>query len=161
MNLRLNFSVLILVLLAFGQSFAAAPVLSPFTSDGCSRSPDGMGIAGRGRAWVECCVAHDTIYWLGGTLEDKQKADEDLQICIADKGYPKVAKVYRFFVNKYGGPETGTSYRWGYGWNYERQFSPITEEEDALVQQMYGVPRTALMPILVEQTLQEGRFKAR
>ncbi len=39
--------------------------LRPFTSDGCSLAPDGT--LSDVEKWRPCCVAHDKIYWLGGT----------------------------------------------------------------------------------------------
>jgi hypothetical protein len=42
-------------------------ILRPFTSDGCSSSPDGFETKDKNPAWVDCCITHDTAYWLDGT----------------------------------------------------------------------------------------------
>ena len=54
-----------------------------FKSDGCSGFPNGN--------WVECCVRHDLVYWVGGTREERAAADSALQKCVADKGHPFIA----------------------------------------------------------------------
>jgi len=56
-----------------------------FKSDGCSGFPNGN--------WVECCVRHDLVYWVGGTREERAAADSALQKCVADKGHPVIAKL--------------------------------------------------------------------
>lgn len=61
-------------------------ILRPFSSDGCSVSPDGIPGSTPEQKWTDCCVNHDISYWLGGTLAEKELADQELQQCIADKG---------------------------------------------------------------------------
>ena len=114
-----------------GQLFSdpKGAVLRPFFSDGCSSSPDGLPQSKAEESWVNCCVMHDAKYWAGGTEKEKDSADEELETCIAAKGHSHIAKVYRAFVKQFGGPNSNSSYRWGYGWNYRRAFSPLTEKE--------------------------------
>src|SRR6185503_15141506 len=47
----------------------------PFTTDGCSLSPDG--------SWQACCVEHDIDYWCGGSADDRRRAHATLRTCIA------------------------------------------------------------------------------
>jgi len=54
-----------------------------FKPDGCSGFPNGN--------WVECCVRHDLVYWMGGTRVERTAADSALQKCVADKGHPFIA----------------------------------------------------------------------
>ncbi len=106
-----------------------APILRPFFSDGCSSAPDGIPGASEKRQWTDCCVQHDTKYWAGGSKEDKNKADANLEKCMQQKGYPNVAEFYKFFVKKFGGPNSYSSYRWGYGWNYARSYATLSAAE--------------------------------
>lgn len=111
-------------------------ILRPFTSDGCSLSPDGVS---QEESWTECCVIHDLHYWVGGTLEEKTRADNNLEKCIAEKGHLKTGHLYNLSVSQFGGPETTQNFRWGYGWNYRRPYSALTEEEKKQIESLYGV----------------------
>lgn len=113
-------------------------ILRPFTTDGCSLSPDGAPSLEQFTSWQDCCVAHDTAYWLGGAKTEKNIADSIFKKCIADKKFNKIANIYKFFVQIFGGPETGTTFRWGYGWNYKRPYGPISRQEYRQVEEMYG-----------------------
>lgn len=112
-------------------------VLRPFTSDGCSMSPDGLPGSEPEQKWTQCCVEHDTAYWIGGTRAEKDAADNQLQMCITQKGYPEIAKIYKLFVKQFGGPNSSQSFRWGYGWNYKRPYLPLSNEESALITEEY------------------------
>lgn len=112
-------------------------VLRSFSTDGCSSSPDGS--FSDSRAWVECCVHHDIEYWIGGTKLEKRHADSELEKCIAEKGYPEVGKAYRLAVDNFGSRKTNSTFRWGYGWNYKRNYTPLSETEISEVVQHYGM----------------------
>jgi len=121
-----------------------AKILRPFSSDGCSSSPNGMNLTATEKnenpddnnSWLECCYAHDIQYWTGGTLQDKQKADNRLSECISKKGFPKIAELYRTSVDQFGGPNSTKTYRWGYGWNYQRSFGPLNPKEKEKVKRL-------------------------
>ena len=81
-----------------------------FKSDGCSMFPDGY--------WFECCVIHDLAYWMGGTSEERLKADEELKKCVAEKGHPKTARLMFLGVRVGGVWWLPTPFRWGFGWPY-------------------------------------------
>jgi hypothetical protein len=116
-------------------------ILRPFVSDGCSASPDGIPLTKENAAWRECCVAHDLEYWLGGTPAQKAAADKGLKACISEKGYPTIGRIYKAFVKKFGTSRSAQGYRWGYGWNYRRNDTPLTPEEENQVVDLYGVSR--------------------
>lgn len=120
--------------------FFALPVragdLKPFATDGCSVFPDGT--LKYKDLWLECCVAHDKAYWLGGTYEERQAADEGLRACVARVGEPEIAKLMLQGVRVGGSPYLPTRFRWGYGWAYPRGYQPLTEEERALAKSMLG-----------------------
>ena len=91
----------------------------PFTTDGCSRFPDG----GKKRAlWLICCEVHDVAYWAGvGGEKGRAKADEDLYTCVSKR----TNRAFGSLV--WSGPRftpLNTSrlfpseYRWGYGWPF-------------------------------------------
>jgi hypothetical protein len=82
----------------------------PFTTDGCSASPDGT--------WVDCCVQHDVAYWCGGGADARLAADRRLRECIAGTLHsPLYASVAFAFVRIGGAPWLPFSWRWAYGWS--------------------------------------------
>lgn len=83
----------------------------PFTSDGCSASPDG--------SWVDCCILHDVRYWCGGSPEDRAHADRELRECVAEKGYGETHGLIMELGARVGGhPVLPFRWRWGYGHPY-------------------------------------------
>ncbi|WP_413582550.1 helicase [Bdellovibrio sp. HCB288] len=129
--MRSFIALLILINLGFA-SHSVANELHDFTSDGCSRSPDGIW-TDDAEAFLDCCIKHDVAYWRGGTSEERLHADEDLKVCIQKKGYPKVAEAYYYAVRMGGHPMFHTSYRWGYGWQTDRGYAPLSFADWELV----------------------------
>lgn len=111
-----------------------AAELKPFTSDGCSAFPDGT--IHDSDKWLNCCTAHDKAYWLGGTYEERLKADNDLKTCIASVGDEKLAKLMWAGVRVGGSPYWLSSFRWSYGWPYTRGYDPVTAEEKTLAESL-------------------------
>lgn len=128
----------------------ANPILRPFDSDGCSSSPDGIPLSENSEIWVDCCIKHDAAYWMGGTRAQKESADKELRSCIAGRGYPKIGKIYENFVDKFGGPRSTQYYRWGYGWNYKRDYAPISEVEEKQIKALAGADSNQASKILFE-----------
>ena len=87
-----------------------------FTSDGCSCWPD--------YEWIDCCVEHDAIYWMGGTREERKQADIALQKCVSLKGYPIIGKIMYYSVRVGGVYWLPTPFRWGFGWSYPQSGPP-------------------------------------
>lgn len=83
------------------------PPEKPFHSDGCSCFPD--------LDYADCCVAHDRVYWQGGSPEQRRAADEALRRCIAAKGRPMLAHVVFWGVRLGGHGWLPTPWRWGFG----------------------------------------------
>lgn len=117
---------------AQAQDEVQKPVLQPFTTDGCSAFPDGS--AQQQDLWLDCCIAHDRAYWLGGTYSQRQEADEELRQCVDDLDQITVAAVMLVGVRLGGSPFFPTPYRWGYGWPYPRGYKALTAEERAQAQ---------------------------
>jgi hypothetical protein len=114
---------------------AATPELRPFSTDGCSLFPDRL--ASSGKDWCLCCVAHDRVYWRGGTDADRLKADQDLRACVASTtGDSGLASLMHVGVRIGGGPYLPTWFRWGYGWTYGRFYQPLQPEESALADKL-------------------------
>lgn len=117
-------------------------ILRPFKSDGCSLSPNSFFKAN----FVECCVEHDIAYWLGGTSEQKNDADAKFKACMNNKiksnysgtAYDSIAFTYYWGVRIGGQADMPNSFRWGYGWNYLRGYSPLTKEEFQQAENLYG-----------------------
>ena len=104
------------------------PVLNAFTTDGCSLFPNGT--FKNPNVWCHCCVAHDKVYWRGGTLEERRAADVALKECVAKSGHPYIANVMWLGVSVAGSPKLNTTFRWGYGWPYLRPYQALSDEED-------------------------------
>lgn len=96
------------------------PQLNPFTTDGCSRFPDGT--RGNNTQWLHCCTAHDIAYWQGGTREERREADFALRECVSATGAKTIANLMWLGVRVGGSPYLPTSFRWGYGWPYPRGY---------------------------------------
>lgn len=102
--------------------------LRPFTSDGCSLFPDASLI--NASDWCSCCYEHDIAYWKGGTYEEREAADRELQRCVARKsGDETLANMMYDGVRFGGSPYFYNWYRWGYGWGYDRKYQEMTAEE--------------------------------
>lgn len=112
--------------------------LKPFTSDGCSAFPDGT--FKDSDKWLNCCITHDKAYWLGGTYEERLKADDDLKACIESVGDKKLAKLMWAGVRVGGSPYWFSSFRWSYGWPYTRGYTPVTPEERAYAESLLSYP---------------------
>ena len=82
----------------------------PFASDGCSCWWDGD--------WVDCCVRHDLVYWMGGASEERKQADLELMKCLEGKGHSVIGRMMYMGVRVGGVWWLPTPFRWGFGWNY-------------------------------------------
>lgn len=110
--------------------------IKPFSTDECSQWPEGNVF--EKNLWKECCFRHDLSYWMGGTRKERREADEDLLECVAKKGDP-LNGALMWVGTRFGGrPHYSASYRWGYGWETERMYAPLTELEKASVQTELG-----------------------
>ena len=87
-----------------------------FVSDGCSCWPDS--------GWVECCIKHDVVYWMGGTRGQRKQADLELKRCVSEKGHPVIAQMMYFGVRIGGVWWLPTPFRWGFGWEYPQSGPP-------------------------------------
>lgn len=111
------------------------PQLRPFTSDGCSLFPDRDLITGDD--WCSCCFEHDIAYWKGGTEAEREAADRALQACVTDKtGDATLGALMYEGVQAGGSPYFYNWYRWGYGWDYGRNYQALTPDESARAQTM-------------------------
>ncbi|WP_350433421.1 hypothetical protein ABIS04_10260 [Shewanella sp. H8] len=111
-----------------------ADTLTPFTSDGCSAFPDGT--FEQGELWLACCQKHDYAYWKGGTFEERLASDKALRTCVTKVGQPEIALLMLAGVRVGGTPYLPTTFRWGYGWPYPRDYGPLTKEEQKQVEQL-------------------------
>ena len=108
--------------------------LQPFTSDGCSRFPDG-NITGEFK-WRHCCIQHDIAYWQGGTSEQRAEADYQLQKCVAATGEAFTGDLMHLGVRMGGYVGLPTSWHWGYGWTLRRGYKPLTPREQTQVNEL-------------------------
>ena len=114
--------------------------LNPFTTDGCSRFPDGT--REHETLWLHCCTEHDVAYWRGGTRDERRVADFALHDCVRETGATTIANLMLAGVWIGGSPYWPTSFRWGYGWPYMRGYEPLDgaarEAAAALLQEFRG-----------------------
>lgn len=118
---------LLLCTLLFVAPTVKSDSLKPFTTDGCSMFPDGT--YHQQSLWLNCCIQHDLAYWKGGTEQQRLAADQSLEQCVSQVGEPEIAKLMLAGVRVGGSPYFPTSYRWGYGWSYQRGYKPLSDEE--------------------------------
>jgi len=116
--------------------------LQPFRTDGCSDFPDGN--LEHKTLWLNCCIAHDLAYWLGGTFAEREAADRALVQCVTKVGEPEIAKLMMAGVRVGGSPYWPTPFRWGYGWSYWdgpslRGYKTLTPEEETEAKTMLPV----------------------
>ena len=125
-------AIILLILITPGCN-GGKKTINDFKSDGCTLFPDSSLILKSD--WCECCFEHDIAYWQGGTEEERLKADETLRECVRKKtGNEKLAKVIYNGVRFGGSPYFYNWYRWGYGWDYDRKYKKLTEEEKKQVE---------------------------
>lgn len=95
--------------------------------------------------WRDCCVAHDVVYWRGGTSDERLGADEALRACVLARTQdaPLAWLMYRG-VRAGGVPWLPTTYRWGYGWPFGRGYAPLSPAELQQVQALQ--PPSAAAP---------------
>lgn len=99
-----------MIMLAVALSGCSFKGDQPFQSDGCSAWPDGN--------YRQCCVEHDKEYWMGGSRQDRLKADKALKACVRGKNGSFMASVMYFGVRMGGVPWLPFSWRWGFGQDY-------------------------------------------
>lgn len=100
--------------------------IKPFTSDGCSKFPDGT--LQQETLWLSCCTEHDKAYWQGGSYQQRLDADLELRQCVSRVGEPTIAKLMLLGVRVGGSPYFPTSFRWGYGWSYPHGYTSQPSE---------------------------------
>ncbi|WP_394494927.1 hypothetical protein [Shewanella sp. ENK2] len=115
-------------------NYAHADDIVPFTSDGCSVFPDGT--LADNQLWLACCTAHDFDYWQGGTAKERLESDQRLKQCVANLGQPHIASLMLAGVRVGGSPYFPTTYRWGYGWPYPRDYQALSKQEKQQIQRV-------------------------
>lgn len=106
--------------------------LKPFSTDGCSKFPDGIPYFNATK-WRNCCIEHDIAYWQGGTKEQRKRADESLSQCVVGTGEYAIGKAMYYGVRIGGYVGFPTSWHWGYGWTMSRDYSVLRPEEQLQV----------------------------
>ena len=85
--------------------------------------------------WCDCCFQHDIAYWQGGTEAERLAADQALRACVFEKTQSQELADLMFEGVRFGGsPYFYNWYRWGYGWDFERKYGPLSEGEKAQVE---------------------------
>ena len=78
----------------------------PFTTDGCSGGMTAVWLLVFKRVppWNDLCIAHDYVYWRGGSAEQRRAADRKLKADVTARGYPKTAWLMWISVRFAGHP---------------------------------------------------------
>jgi hypothetical protein len=137
MTLHLSLGLLLLTLFfinscATGLNSQPANKIAPFSTDGCSASPEGT--PKNKTAWIHCCIIHDVAYWEGGPEEARDRADNEFRACIDKTGNNAIASLYYYSVRAGGSPALNTPWRWGYGWPFGIGHSELTEKQKKSVE---------------------------
>lgn len=133
--LRMLLCMSVMAALLGGCAASEQTKLKPFESDGCTLFPDRTLISKKD--WCSCCFNHDLAYWRGGTKEERAEADSALRQCIFDKTNNNVLANFMYEGVRVGGsPYFYNWYRWGYGWDFERKYQPLTTEEADLADKL-------------------------
>ena len=104
--------------------------IKAFSSDGCSRYPDGT--PSQPEQWKNCCIAHDKDYWAGGGRLQRVAADNALKRCVTQSGGGVFRANLMWLGVRFGGvPWYPSPFRWAYGWPYYRGYKAITPTEQA------------------------------
>ena len=125
-------------------SCASPPEPVAFTTDGCSRVPDGT--PSHRELWKHCCYHHDKAYWRGGTYEQRRAADRELRMCVAEVQDPALALIMYEGVRAGGSPWWPTSYRWAYGWPYGRGYRELSEAEQRMADEVLAAEEASDFP---------------
>jgi len=105
--------------------------LKDFSTDYCTLFPEGT--FKKPRAWANCCLEHDLVYWAGGTQTMQDLSDIKLGECVTSKS----SKFYGKLM--YNGVRLGhyspikNKTKWGHGWGDDRGFQPLTSDEKLII----------------------------
>lgn len=107
--------------------------IRPFHSDLCTGIREGP--KSNPWLWAHCCIEHDLFYWAGGSAEYRKKADQNLKLCIADRGHPRFAKIVYSSVRlgRYS-PFYVRDQHWGNAWSKRRNYRLISAEDIRLIE---------------------------
>jgi hypothetical protein len=101
------------------------------------------GTAEQKDLWLVCCIDHDLSYWMGGTSDEREKADRELRDCVARTGQTEIAELMLAGVRAGGTPYLPTTFRWGYGWPWPRGYGELSDAEwEQVKQRLSGRQRT-------------------
>lgn len=140
-KLRYGMIKSLIFILTISVSFSAYS-LESFSSDGCSMYPDGT--IHEPYMWAHCCFVHDISYWMGGTRDEREIADEELMACVGETTHLTHGQIVELGVRAGGAPYSIWPWRWGFGHGEIRPYGPLTREEVEQVAQKSG---TILMEI--------------
>lgn len=119
--------------------------LNSFQTDGCSAYPDGFPHTSENE-WLHCCMAHDMKYWIGGSYEEKQKADAELGLCVSEATNDYHGPLMEFGVSIGGSAFLNTGWRWGYGWETLFLYAPLTSLQQEELKQIYDSVLIGMAP---------------
>lgn len=104
--------------------------LNPFETDNCTMFVDGT--KKDPQLWKDCCVIHDLRYWIGGSEQDQDLADDRLKLCVEKRAGSFIANLMYRAVRMGHYSPVKFKYQWNWGWINPREKKPFTIEEKEL-----------------------------
>jgi hypothetical protein len=95
----------------------------PFTTDGCSASPDSR--------WQSCCLQHDVEYWCGAG--DRRTVDASFRSCMFTRTNKVYANLAWMGVRLGGGRFMPFPWRFGYGSPWPHRKSTVERMNNVVV----------------------------
>jgi hypothetical protein len=124
--------ILVFLFLCIGSfAWAQQESLKPFETDYCTLFPEGT--AKQPELWKQCCFEHDLRYWFGGSFANRDVADTFLKQCVQEVAGSFWANAIYDGVRRGHSSPIKNRLHWGWGWTSERDNSPLTTDEKALI----------------------------
>jgi hypothetical protein len=112
-------------------SISYANHLKPFVTDYCTLFLDGT--SEQPDLWKHCCLEHDIHYWYGGSDENLDKADLNLQSCVDKVAGSSWAKLIYLGVRAGHYSPIKNKHKWSWGWETKRGNTKLDESEKSYI----------------------------
>jgi len=127
-----NIILFLSLTIGFSISWAASESLKPFETDNCTFFAEGT--IKQPDQWKHCCFEHDLRYWFGGSIPDRDFADENLKQCVKDVAGPFWSQlIYRGVKAGHQSPAQHRLH-WAWGWTSPRDNHPLSSSEKEIIQ---------------------------
>lgn len=96
----------------------------PAASDGCTVVSQAYKFFSNGKQtpFRQCCINHDRIYYYGGDVALRKRADVNLRRCVKRHGFPILAWAMYLAVRVFSGPHMP------FGWSWEKKITILPKQ---------------------------------